>query len=200
MGIIMNINTEKQSGSASNADVVNLEEICGDMIIRPIGIVRNNIAAPSLVAGKDGLKISGGFEETMEKFRSVPDAVSEIILKEEYVELCEDIEKYSHLVIIYWGHKITEDGRSLKKVHPMGVTTNPLTGLFCTNSPARPNPVLTKVVPLIGVKGNILTVTGLDAIDKSPVIDIKPYVREFYPQDGIRIPRWMQKIAEKYDS
>ena len=136
----------------------------------------------------------------MEKFRDVPDAVSEIILKEEYVELCEDIEQYSHLVIIYWGHEITEEGRSLKKVHPMGVTTNPLTGLFCTSSPARPNPVLTKVVPLVGVNGNVLTVRGLDAIDKSPVIDIKPYVREFYPQDDIRVPDWMQKITEEYDS
>lgn len=196
----MNTNTEKSSGSANDADTINFEEICGDMVLRPIGIVRNNVASPALVAGTDGLKQNGAFEDTMEKFRDVPDAVSEIILNEEYSELCEDIEQYSHLVIIYWGHEITEDGRSLKKVHPMGVTTNPLTGLFCTCSPARPNPVLTKVVPLIQVKGNVLTVQGLDAIDKSPVIDIKPYVKEFYPQDGIRIPDWMQKIAEEYDS
>lgn len=196
----MNTNTEKPSGFANDADAINFEETYGDMVLRPIGIVRNNVAAPPLVAGKDGLKLNGAFEETMEKFRDVPDAVSEIILKEEYAELCEDIEAYSHLVIIYWGHEITEEGRSLKKVHPMGVTTNPLTGLFCTCSPARPNPVLTKVVSLVRVKGNVLTVLGLDAIDKSPVIDIKPYVREFYPQDGIRIPDWMQKITEEYDS
>ena len=196
----MNTNTEQQSDSMKDVDMTNLDEVYGAMILRPIGIVRNNVTAPPLVAGKDGLKLNGEFEETMEKFRDVPDAVSEIILKEEYVELCEDSEQYSHLVIIYWGHEITEEGRSLKKVHPMGVTTNPLTGLFCTSSPARPNPVLTKVVPLVGVNGNVLTVRGLDAIDKSPVIDIKPYVREFYPQDGIRVPDWMQKIAEKYDS
>ncbi|WAI02048.1 tRNA (N6-threonylcarbamoyladenosine(37)-N6)-methyltransferase TrmO [Methanogenium organophilum] len=196
----MYTNTENSSDSANEADMINFEEVYGDMILRPIGIVRNTVATPPLVAGKDGLKLNGAFEEAMEKFRDVPDAVSEIILKEEYAELCEDIEAYSHLVIIYWGHEITEDGRSLKKVHPMGVTTNPLTGLFCTCSPARPNPVLIKVVPLVRVKGNVLTVLGLDAIDKSPVIDIKPYVREFYPQDGIRIPEWMQKITEEYDS
>lgn len=200
MEFIMYTNTENSSDSANEADMINFEEVYGDMILRPIGIVRNTVATPPLVAGKDGLKLNGAFEEAMEKFRDVPDAVSEIILKEEYAELCEDIEAYSHLVIIYWGHEITEDGRSLKKVHPMGVTTNPLTGLFCTCSPARPNPVLIKVVPLVRVKGNVLTVLGLDAIDKSPVIDIKPYVREFYPQDGIRIPEWMQKITEEYDS
>lgn len=194
----MDTNTEKKPGPAGGRDTVDVDEICGDMILRPIGIVRNNVASPALVAGKDGLKISGEFEETMETFRDVPEAVSEIILKDEYTELCEDIEAYSHLVIIYWGHEITEDGRALKKVHPMGVSSNPLTGLFCTCSPARPNPVLMKVVPLIGVQGNVLTVRGLDAIDKSPVIDIKPYVREFYPQDNIRIPGWMQKITEEY--
>lgn len=196
----MDAKPEKQNDSVKGGDANDFDDVWGDMILRPIGIVRNNVAAPPLVAGKDGLKISGEFEETMEKFRAVPDAVSEIILKEEYEELCQDIEAYSHLVIIYWGHEITEEGRSLKKVHPMGVTSNPLTGLFCTSSPARPNPVLTKVVPLIEVKGNVLTVRGLDAIDKSPVIDIKPYVKEFYPQDGIRIPYWMQKITENFDS
>jgi len=196
----MDTNTENEYNSVDHAGTVNGDEICGDMILRPIGIVRNNVAAPPLVAGKDGLKLNGAFEETMEKFRDVPEATSEIILRDEYTELCEDIEAYSHLVIIYWGHEVTEEGRTLKKVHPMGVPSNPLTGLFCTCSPARPNPVLTKVVSLIGVQENILTVRGLDAIDKSPVLDIKPYVREFYPQKDIRIPGWMQSIAEEYDS
>jgi tRNA-Thr(GGU) m(6)t(6)A37 methyltransferase TsaA len=121
-----------------------------------------------LVAGKDGLKLNGEYEETIEKFHSVREDISEIILKEEYAGLLEDIEGYSHIVILYWGHEITEEGRRLKKVHPMGVETNLLTGVFCTCSPARPNPVLTKVVRLLEVKGNILKVSGLDAIDILP--------------------------------
>ncbi|KAF1078467.1 tRNA (N6-threonylcarbamoyladenosine(37)-N6)-methyltransferase TrmO [Methanogenium sp. MK-MG] len=192
----MDNKSEKTYENASDSEIEKL----GDITLRPIGIVRNNVSTPLLVAGKDGLKISGESEEAMKKFSEVHDAVSEITLKEEYTELLEDIEQYSHLVIIYWGHEITEEGRSLRKVHPMGVATNPLTGLFCTCSPARPNPVLTKVVRLIQVRGNVLAVAGLDAIDRSPVIDIKPYVTDFYPQDDVRIPDWMQKIVEEHDA
>ena len=184
-----------KSAYTDDPEIKNLNEIA----IRPIGIVRNNVSKPPLIAGKDGLKINGEYKETMEKFHSVREDISEIILKEEYAGLLEDIEDYSHIVILYWGHEITEDGRRLKKVHPMGVETNPLTGLFCTCSPARPNPVLTKAVRLLEVKGNILRVSGLDAIDKSPVIDIKPYVIEFYPRDDVRIPDWMRVIVENYE-
>jgi len=178
-----------------DSEVDNFE----DIVIRPIGIVKNNVSKPPLVAGKDGLKLNGEYDETMEKFQSVREDISEIILKEEYAGLLEDIEDYSHIVIIYWAHEVTEDGRRLKKVHPMGVETNPLTGLFCTCSPARPNPVLTKVVRLLEVKGNVLKVSGLDAINRSPVIDIKPYVIEFYPRDDVRIPDWMKVIVENYE-
>ncbi|EHQ36151.1 tRNA (N6-threonylcarbamoyladenosine(37)-N6)-methyltransferase TrmO [Methanoplanus limicola] len=191
----MDIKSEDSAEVTSGFEIDNP----ADITIRPIGIVKNNCLKPPLVAGKDGLKLNGEYEETIEKFHSVREDISEIILKEEYAGLLEDIEDYSHIVILYWGHEITEEGRSLKKVHPMGVETNPLTGLFCTCSPARPNPVLTKVVRLLEVKGNVLKVSGLDAIDKSPVIDIKPYVIEFYPRDDVRIPDWMKVIVENYE-
>ena len=76
----------------------------------------------------------------------------------------------------------------------MGNPEYPLVGLFSTCSPARPNPILTTVVRLIEKEGNVLHVTGLDAIDKSPVLDIKPHVREFYPAGEVRIPEWMERI------
>ncbi|HDQ07650.1 MAG TPA: tRNA (N6-threonylcarbamoyladenosine(37)-N6)-methyltransferase TrmO, partial [Methanoculleus sp.] len=54
---------------------------------------------------------------------------------------------------------------------------------------------------LVGREKNVLHVTGLDAIDGSPVLDIKPHVREFYPEDEVRIPEWMERIqAEVRDS
>jgi tRNA (Thr-GGU) A37 N-methylase len=79
----------------------------------------------------------------------------------------------------------------------MGRRDLPEVGIFSTCSPARPNPVLTTVVRLIRREKNVLTVTGLDAIDGSPVIDIKPYVSEFYPREGVRIPAWMEQIQEE---
>jgi tRNA (Thr-GGU) A37 N-methylase len=79
----------------------------------------------------------------------------------------------------------------------MGSMENPLTGIFSTFSPARPNPILVTVAKLHKREGNILHVSGLDAIDGSPVIDIKPYVREFYPQEETRIPDWIQRFLER---
>jgi len=79
----------------------------------------------------------------------------------------------------------------------MGRKEFPLVGIFSTCSPARPNPVLTTVVRLCGRKGNTLTVTGLDAVDGSPVVDIKPYVKDFYPQDRVLIPEWMQRLQRE---
>ncbi|HPE52295.1 MAG TPA: TrmO family methyltransferase, partial [Methanothrix soehngenii] len=61
----------------------------------------------------------------------------------------------------------------------------------------RPNPVLMTVVHLKGRKGNVLEVLGLDAVDGSPVIDIKPYVKDFFPQEDVHIPEWMQRLQEE---
>ena len=90
-----------------------------------------------------------------------------------------------------------EKSRLLTQVHPMGRKENPRVGIFATCSPARPNPVLMTVVRLHGRKENVLQVSGLDAVDESPVIDIKPYVKEFYPQQEIRVPEWMERICRE---
>jgi tRNA-Thr(GGU) m(6)t(6)A37 methyltransferase TsaA len=126
--------------------------------------------------------------------------ISEIILAGTLVELLEGIDGYSHIVVLYWGHAVPSHGRSLKKTHPAGLVKYPKQGIYATCSPARPNPILMKVVRLIRRDGNRLFVEGLDAIDKSPVLDIKPYVAEMYPQEGVRIPGWMAEIQKEFAS
>jgi len=79
----------------------------------------------------------------------------------------------------------------------MGRKEIPLMGVFSTCSPARPNPVLTTVVRLCGRKENVLEITGLDTVDGSPVIDIKPYVKDSYPQERVTIPEWMEQLQLK---
>ena len=110
-----------------------------------------------------------------------------------------DIDAYSHVIILYWAHEVPEKGRRVTRVHPMGRKDIPKTGLYATCSPARPNPVLMSVVRLCEKNGNVLVVEGLDAINGSPVIDIKPYVKEWYPQEDVRIPKWMQQIIDEVD-
>ena len=168
-----------------------------DMVLRPVGIIRSKIREPVLVAGGDGIRMQGEVRAMRRKMHQMRKEVSEVVINEDLMDILEGIEEYSHVMVLYWAHKVPKQSRSLTKVHPMGRSEFPLVGIFCTCSPARPNPVLMSIVRLCGRKENVLEVTGLDAVDGSPVVDVKPYVRGFYPQDGVRIPKWMQRIQEE---
>ena len=170
-----------------------------DITIRPVAVVRNNVEKPFLVAGKNGLEMQGENDENISDIRSRRDDISEIIVDEKYCELLEGVEDYSHLVVLFWGHQVTEEGRSLKRIHPMGRKDYPEMGIFCTCSPARPNPVLMTVVKLHSRKGNVLEVSGFDAIDRSPVIDIKPFVVNSLPKEDIRTAWWMDELHREIE-
>jgi len=73
----------------------------------------------------------------------------------------------------------------------MGKLESPLVGRLATRSPSRPNPVGQSVVQLLEQQGNILKVRGLDAIDGTPVIDIKPYIPKYDSAPDARVPEWI---------
>lgn len=97
--------------------------------------------------------------------------ISEIEIFDEYIDGLKDIEGFSHLHIFYLLHK--SEGFSLSITTPWDIEKH---GLFATRSPNRPTPFGYAVVELVERKDNILKVKGLDAIDGTPVIDIKPYI------------------------
>jgi tRNA-Thr(GGU) m(6)t(6)A37 methyltransferase TsaA len=167
------------------------------IILQPVGIIRNRIREPFLIADRDGISMQGELDANMDRIRSSGEAISEIILTAEVAGALEGIEEYSHLTVLYWGHKVPEESRSLTRVHPMGRKDIPAVGIFSTCSPARPNPVLMTVVRLHARRGNVLEVAGLDAVDGSPVIDIKPHVPDQYPKEGVRIPAWMDRLMKE---
>lgn len=170
------------------------------IILRPVGIIRNRIRDPFLIADQDGISMRGGLEANKDRIRSSEGAISEIILNEDVAGALDGIEEYSHLMVLYWGHRIPEESRLLTRVHPMGRKEIPAVGIFSTCSPARPNPVLMTAVRLHARRGNVLEVAGLDAVDGSPVIDIKPYVPEQVPKEGVRIPAWMEQLMREVGS
>ncbi len=94
---------------------------------------------------------------------------------QEYTEAIEDVQKGDTLWVLLWFH---EADREMLKVHPRGDLQRPLKGIFSTRSPSRPNPIAISLVDVIEVSGNWLKVRGLDAVDGTPVIDIKPYLEE----------------------
>lgn len=172
-------------------------DISASMVLRTVGTIRNKVKDPFLSAGDFDIEMQGEINDIREDIRESRHKISEIIINETMIQLLDGIEKYSHLLVLYWAHRVPESSRRLTRVHPMGRKENPLMGIFATCSPARPNPVLMCIVRLYEKKENILHVSGLDAVDKSPVIDIKPYIKEFYPQANVRIPEWMQKLCDE---
>jgi len=123
--------------------------------------------------------------------------VGEIEVSKEYEEGLKDIEGFSHLIILYEFHKSVK--RSVKKEHYLesqGLLVKPYLddtprGLFATRSPNRPNPIGLTIVELLERKGNVLKVRGVDMLDGTPLLDIKPYVPKFDQRDNVRIG-WLE--------
>ena len=95
---------------------------------------------------------------------------SEIEIHPAFADGLLQIEKHSHLIVLYWAHLAKRD--LLKTIPP---ASKEIHGVFASRSPGRPNPLSLCIVELLKRDGNILRVKGLDALDGSSVIDIKPY-------------------------
>jgi len=101
------------------------------------------------------------------------DTVSEIVIDEQFRIALEGVEKKSHLIILSWFDRA--DRTMLRATPPHERIEH---GVFATRSPNRPNPIAVSVVDLLKREGNILFVRGLDALDGTPVVDIKPYAAD----------------------
>jgi tRNA-Thr(GGU) m(6)t(6)A37 methyltransferase TsaA len=99
--------------------------------------------------------------------------VSRIVVRKEYAAGLNAIEEWSHLYVIFWMHKIADEKKTL--VCPSSEPGMPRVGIFATRAPIRPNPIGLSLVELVRREANVLVVKGLDALDGTPVLDIKPY-------------------------
>ena len=140
--------------------------------LRPIGIVRNEVKQP-----------------TRQSWQKV---VSDIVLHESLAEALDGLEKFSHAIVLYWVGRTAD--RAAAKVHPQGNLELPLVGVFATRSPRRPNPIGKATVRLIQRQDNILKVEGLDAIDGTPVVDIKPYIPGYDSARNARVAPWVTRL------
>ena len=122
--------------------------------------------------------------------------VSKIILRQDLIEALDGIEDFSHLFVIFWMHKIPKEERTTMKVHPRGRIDMPLLGIFATRTPHRPNPIGVTLVELLEVKGNVVTIRGLDAFDGTPVLDIKPF-DNWNMVENARVPEWWMRLEKE---
>ncbi len=117
---------------------------------------------------------------------SKSEVIAEVEVFEQYAEGLKDIEGFSHLIILYWLHR--SHGYSLLVRTPWDTE---LHGLFATRSPNRPNPIGISIVKLIERKGTVLRIKGIDAIDGTPLIDIKPSIPEFNEDEEVKRIGWL---------
>jgi tRNA-Thr(GGU) m(6)t(6)A37 methyltransferase TsaA len=166
-----------------------------EMLFKPIGTVRNELSEPPLAFQDGDLELR---LETLAK--AAKGSISELILNEDVAECLDGIEEFSHIMVLYWAHQIPEEGRHLNKVHPGGRKDYPLVGIFATRSPARPNPICVTTAELVAREGNVLKVRGLDAVNGSPIIDIKPHLPLSDTPSNVKLPDWMKSLSSYFSS
>jgi tRNA-Thr(GGU) m(6)t(6)A37 methyltransferase TsaA len=112
-------------------------------------------------------------------------------------EAFEGISEFSHFEIIYFFDKV-EPKDIVFSGHPRGNPNYPLVGIFCQPKKDRPNTIGLCTVELLEHCGRTITVKNLDAIDGTPVLDIKPVFKEFQPSGELRQPDWVSDLMKDY--
>jgi len=103
------------------------------------------------------------------------------------------LDGFSHVYVFWWfDRNDTPQKRSILQVHPRGNRQNPLTGVFATRSPVRPNLIALTLCKIISVEENVVRVEKIDAFDGTPVVDLKPFIPG-YDSSEATVPEWMNK-------
>ena len=148
--------------------------------VRPIGVVRS----PRVEATDDDWgAVAATIELDAERF--TPDLVA-------------GLDGFSHVEVVFVFHGVDEDAVTLGARHPRGNTDWPAVGILAQRAKARPNRLGVTVCTLAGVDGLRLSVRGLDAIDGTPVLDVKPYMTEFAPGGATTQPAWSTELMRDY--
>jgi tRNA (adenine37-N6)-methyltransferase len=154
------------------------------LVLSPIGYVRHGLA-----------------DDVVKDQWATLEARIEVL--DEYADGLELIDEFSHLIVLYWMHRLREGGRQILQIKPRGLLRHglsleelPTVGVFASDAPVRPNPIGLTVVELAGREGNVLTVKGIDAFDEAPVLDIKPYTEDRLKPEA-RMAGWHTELLRK---
>lgn len=144
-------------------------------VMRPIGVIHSPFTE------KDQTPIQA----------SRSPAVGQVEVYPEFTEGLQDLEEFSHIFLLYVFH--CSSGYQLR-VKPF--LDDHLRGLFATRYPCRPNPLGLSVVRLLERRGNILEIQGVDVLDSTPLLDIKPYVPDFDVRTDVKTGWYAQRSKE----
>ncbi len=124
---------------------------------------------------------------------------SRVILAERFApEALDGIEDFSHTEIVFLFDRVTLDKIVSGARHPRNNPEWPAVGIFAQRGKNRPNRIGSTICRIVGRDGRTLTVEGLDAIDGTPVLDIKPVMQEFLPRENVKQPAWSHELMREY--
>jgi len=142
------------------------------MLVEPIGIIQTPYTS---------------LEQMPIQPKGAKDVISFLTIKREYAQGLKDLEGFSHIYLIYHFHQTK---RSCLEVIPFMDTVN--RGVFSTRSPLRPSHIGMSITELVSIHDNIVTIRGIDVLDGTPLLDIKPYIPQFDSVNQVRTG-WMNK-------
>jgi tRNA (adenine37-N6)-methyltransferase len=108
------------------------------------------------------------------------------------------LDAFSHLEVVYAFHLVEEAAVEQGARHPRGNAEWPRVGIFAQRGKNRPNRLGVSRCELLGVEGTAVRVRGLDAVDGTPVLDLKPWMAEFAPRGDVRQPAWSRELMRGY--
>jgi tRNA-Thr(GGU) m(6)t(6)A37 methyltransferase TsaA len=147
-----------------------------EIMYRPIGIIHSPFSEPKGTPIQPSA--ATGVEGTVEVFP-------------EYAGGLKDLDGFSHVILLYHFHLSRQPSLEVKPY-----MDEQRHGVFATRAPSRPNPIGISVVRLVKIEGNVLHVRNIDIVDKTPLLDIKPYVPDFDVRD-VEKTGWLEKSVHK---
>lgn len=148
------------------------------MNLEPIGVVKSPVKEP-----------------IDENWRQV---IAEIHLNDLLAPGLKGLDRFSHIIVVFFMHQSSFAPATDLVRRPQERADMPEVGIFAQRAKHRPNPIGITAVELIEVRGSVLVVRGLDAINGTPVLDIKPYVPVFDSRPTAVVPMWIERLMQKY--
>ncbi len=127
------------------------------------------------------------------------DVISEVVLDDRFpADALDGLDAFSHLDVVYVFDQVDEAAITVGARHPRNRPDWPSVGIFAQRAKGRPNRIGVTTCEIVDVEGRVVTVRGLDAIDGTPVLDVKPHLVEFGPRTPVRRPAWSRELMRDY--
>ncbi len=143
----------------------------GRIVLKPIGRAVNSVKKPTLTGWR-----------TLE---------TDLVINRRLAKGLQGLERYSHVIVVYW---MDQEKECHLRHHPQNRADVPFVGVFACRCPQRPNPIAISTVRLLGRRGNVVRVKGLDILNGTPILDLKPYTPQYDDVSRARVPVWVSRL------